>query len=99
MRLPVVPCLLPPTRGGKDQGVCPVDTREVGAGGGVAVLLIKQSEALLPGTVVLQRDGTVVWCGPLGAPWEDVEADTIYLATDDYNDVSLRTLPDGRKIP
>ena len=47
----------------------------------------------------LVRQGKVVWVGPLSAPWEDADCDTIILNKQDYDATVLRTLPDGRKVP
>ncbi len=61
--------------------------------------LITESPYLLPGQIALVRNGTVVWVGELSAPWEDVIFDTFVVSTQDYNQIVLRTLPDGRKVP
>lgn len=36
-----------------------------------------ESAYMLPGQVALRLHDKIVWVGPLSAPWEDVECDTI----------------------
>ena len=63
------------------------------------MMLICENPHILLGQVALVRQGKVVWVGPLSAPWEDADCDTIILNKQDYDATVLRTLPDGRKVP
>ena len=64
----------------------------------MSAMVIIENEYLLPGQVALKRQGKIVWVGPLGAPWEDVECDTMIVSAPDYAAIKLRTLPDGRVV-
>lgn len=63
-----------------------------------AVVII-ENPFIPTGRVALQRKGKIVWVGPLGAPWEDADCDTIIVSAADYAEIKLRTLPDGRAVP
>lgn len=55
-------------------------------------ILVVENKNMLPGRVALKRRGVgIVWVGPLGWPWEDVECDTVVVHPDDYAAVKLRT--------
>ncbi len=45
---------------------------------------ITQSAYVPPGVHVLWRKGEVVWSGPIGAPIEDADCDTIQVNPRDY---------------
>lgn len=62
-------------------------------------MVIVECKVLRPGQVVLKRQRKIMWFGPLSSPWEDVECDTIFLSSSDYEATRLRTLPDGRVVP
>lgn len=61
-------------------------------------MIIVENKYLLPGQVALKRQGRIVWVGPLSSPWEDVDCDTLIVSSQDYEQIRLRTLPDGRVI-
>lgn len=44
---------------------------------------IVESQLMMPGFHALKRRGELVWVGPLGAPIEDADCDTIILHPDD----------------
>jgi hypothetical protein len=58
-------------------------------------MTVEESQYLLPNQVALKCKGKVVWVGPLNAPWDDVECDTIVVSRQDYKAVKLATLPAG----
>jgi len=51
---------------------------------------VRQSPYLLLGRVALMRNGEVVWCGLLSAPWDDVDCDEIVVSGADYDEIKKR---------
>jgi len=50
-----------------------------------------QSHDLMPaGTQALKRNGRLVWIGPLGAPIEDADFDTIIVSSADFERFKAR---------
>lgn len=51
------------------------------------MMVLRQNKYMLEGSVVLKRDGRIVWYGPLTAPWEDVHCDTVVVSTSDFDKI------------
>lgn len=45
---------------------------------------VVENKYLPPNSVVLKRDGEVVWAGNLSDPWDDVECDTVVVSPADF---------------
>lgn len=50
---------------------------------------VRKNKFLLPGMVVLKRNGKVVWWGHVCAPWEDVDCDSMEVSERDYDNLNL----------
>lgn len=50
---------------------------------------IKWSKYVLPGRIILKRNGKIVWWGHIVDPWEDVECDSVEVNRLDYEKLKL----------
>lgn len=50
---------------------------------------VVKNKFLLPGMVVLKRNGKVVWTGHVTLPWEDVDCDSMEVSEQDYDNLNL----------
>ena len=50
------------------------------------------------GMIVLKRNGKIVWCGPISAPWEDVECDSAEVSLEDFDRWMKRLLRGGQGL-
>lgn len=55
-------------------------------------MVIQANPYILPGHVALKRNGELVWTGPLSAPWDDVECDTVLVSEADYKALKEQTV-------